>query len=94
MAGREAKRRERVETSFSIRLVSGRWDVSVRANFRGRVAPSGDRVTLRFDEEPIRVKSTRPKSDGLLLLDEGEDWEANDTFGVSGRRILVSHDAY
>jgi hypothetical protein len=68
--------------------------VSVRTNFWGREAPSGGRAALRFDEEAIRAKSTRPKSERLSLLDEDEDCEANNTLGVSGGRVLVSHDAY
>jgi hypothetical protein len=77
---------ERDGTSVSVKLFVGRWDVSVRANFWGRDAPSGDRAALRFD---IRAKSTRPKSEGRSLLGEDADCVATNTLGSVAERNLV-----
>ena len=92
---REPKRRcGRGGPSASVPVIPGRWDVSVRADFWGRAAPSGGKAALRFDEGPIRAKSTRSESEGAALLDEDDDCEATNKLRVRGRQILVSHKAH
>lgn len=72
----------RVIASASFMDLPGRWDVSVRGNFKGRCGPAGDKAALRLDKEPIRVRSTSPRSEILLLLGEDDDCETTNALDV------------
>jgi hypothetical protein len=83
----------RVVASVSFMDLPGRRDVSVRGNFKGRCDPAGDKAILRLDKEPIRVRSTSPKSEILLLLGEDDDCEATNALEVR-EWLQAKHDVH